>query len=87
MEISISPTQSVSVIGLPVKSGAVLSNTQYSTSNPAVFIVEVDPAIPNGIIIIAVAPGTATLTETATETEADGTTTEIAQGVATVIVS
>jgi hypothetical protein len=79
--------------GTPVPSKATLSNVTYTSSDPTVGTVAVDPATPNGAIITAVAnppAGTTasfTLTETATATELDGTTTEVITGVATIILS
>lgn len=92
MQFSMLSTQSVSVIGSPVDangnaSKAVLSNPQYTSSDPTVFTVAADPATPNGGIITGVGVGTATLTETATATEPDGTTTEQIQGVATIVIT
>lgn len=86
-------TEKVTVIGSPViadgqtPSAAVLSAVLYTSSDPAIFIVTPDPAVPNGAIITGVAAGTATLTETATATEPDGTTTESIQGVATIVLT
>lgn len=89
----------VSAIGSPViadgvtPSKATLSSQAYASSDPAVFTVAADPATPGGAIITAVAnpaqgaSASATLTETATATEPDGTTTEIIQGVATIILN
>jgi len=88
----------VTVIGLPVKadgspSSAKLSNALYSTSDVNVFTVALDPNVPNGAVIRAVAnppqgtTASATLTETATATEPDGTTTELITGTATIILS
>ncbi len=92
MQFTMLATQKVSVIGSPVDangnpSGATLSSTTYTSSDPSVFTVDADPATPNGAIITGVAAGTATLTETATATEPDGTTTETVQGVATIVLT
>ena len=92
MQFSLLTTQKVSVIGSPVTgtgapSAATLSNTTYTSSDPTIFTVAVDPSTLNGAIITSVGAGTATLTETATATEADGTTTETIQGVATIVVT
>lgn len=93
MTFSMLATQSVSVIGSPViadgvtPSKATLTNTTYTSSDPTVFTVAVDPNTPNGAIVTGVAAGTATLTETATATEPDGTTTEQVQGVATIVLT
>jgi uncharacterized protein YjdB len=88
----------VTVIGSPVKadgspSTAKLSAVSYSSSDPTIFTVAPDPAVPNGAVITAVAnpafPATAsaTLSEKATATEPDGTTTEIITGTATIILA
>jgi hypothetical protein len=82
----------VSVIGSPVDanqktSQATLTNAAYTSSDPTVFTIAVDPNTPNGGIITAVAVGTATLTEVATATEPGGATTEQIQGVATIVIT
>jgi hypothetical protein len=92
MQFSMLATQKVTVIGAPVDvngnpSKAVLSASNYTSSDPTVFTVSPDPATPNGAIITGVGVGTATLTETATATEPDGTTTEQIQGVATIVLT
>ncbi len=98
MQFTMLASQKVSVLGSPVTaqvdpsgnavaSTATLSNVQYSSSDPAIFTVSPDPAVPNGAIVTGVAAGTATLTETATATEPDGVTTEQIQGVATIILT
>lgn len=92
MQFTMLATQSVQVTGSPVDvsgnpSKAVLSNQTYSSSDPSIFTVAPDPAVPGGAIITGVAAGTATLLETATATEPDGTTTEKIQGVATIVLT
>ena len=81
----------VSVIGSPVDanqktSQATLTNAAYTSSDPTVFTIAVDPNTPNGGIITAVAVGTATLTEVATATEPGGAEQQI-QGVATIVIT
>lgn len=92
MQVNLQTNQKLTVLGSPVDinsnpSKALLSATQYVSSDPSVFTVADDPANPGGAIITSVGAGTATLTETATATEPDGVTTETIQGVATVIVT
>lgn len=93
MTFSMIFTQAVAVLGSPVTadgttpSTAKLSNISYSSSDPSIFTVADDPAVPGGAIITGVAAGTATLTETALATEPDGTTTEQIQGVATIVLT
>ena len=93
MTFSMLSNQSVSVIGSPViadgvtPSNATLSAQTYTSSDPTIFTVALDPAVPGGAIITGVGPGSATLTETATATEPDGTTTETIQGVATIVLT
>lgn len=89
----------VPVSGVPVladgvtASAAKLSGQAFVSSDPTVFTVAADPANPGGAIVTAVAnppAGTslsATLTETATATEPDGSTTEVIQGTATVVIA
>ena len=84
--------QSEQVIGSPVTaagdpSKATLFGVAYSSSDPTIFTVAPDPAVPNGAIMSGLAAGTATLTETAIATEPDGTTTEKITGVATIIIT
>ncbi len=84
--------QSEQVIGSPVKadgtpSTATLSSVSYTSSDPTIFTVGPDSAVPNGAIMSGLAAGTATLTETAIATEPDGTTTEKISGVATIIIT
>lgn len=84
--------QSQQVIGSPVDatgapSKATLSGVSYTSSDPNIFSVSADPAVPNGAIMSGLAAGTATLTETAIATEPDGTTTEKISGVATIIIT
>lgn len=98
MQFSMLATQKVTVIGNPITaqvdsngvaipSSATLSNVSYTSSDPTIFTVTVDPNSPNGAIITGLGVGTATLTETATATEPDGTTTEQLQGVATIVLT
>lgn len=99
MQTTLVVGQSVPIIGTPViadgvtPSRATLSNQQYTSSDPTIFTVAADPSTPGGAIITSVAAATpsgarsATLTETATATEPDGTTTEVIQGVMTVVVN
>ena len=92
MTFTMLATQSVPVVGSPVKadgtpSTATLSNTSYASSDSTVFTVAADPSTPNGAIVTGVAAGSATLTESATATEPDGTTTEVITGSATIVLT
>ena len=76
--VSMSPTQAVNEMGVPVDANgnatsATLSNITLSSSDPTVFTVAADPNAPGGGILTGVAAGTATLTETANSS--DGTAT------------
>ena len=102
MQSTLIAGQTESVIGVPYNgltpptpSPATLSSAVYTSSDPTVFTVAVDPSTPNGAILTAVGSAlsvtvqsvSATLTETALATEPDGTTTETIQGVATITVT
>lgn len=92
MQQSLVVGQSVTAIVSPVDangnpSKAVLSGQAYTSSDPTVFTVALDPNVPGGAIITSVGAGTATLTGTATATEPDGKTAEQIQGVATIVVT
>jgi hypothetical protein len=92
MTFTMLATQSVPVIGSPVKadgtpSSATLSAPSYASSDPTVFSVSPDPATPNGAIVTGVAAGTAILSESATAVEPDGVTTEPITGSATIILT
>ncbi len=87
MLVSLTPGQVATAVISPTAKGnpsnATLSLITFGSSDPTVFTVVPDPAVPNGCIITGVGNGTATdakITATATATEADGKTTEQIQG-------
>ena len=82
------PGQTVSVVASPFTgagepSQATLSLLSFTSSDPTLFTVALDPNTPNGAILTSVGPGasgSATLTAEATATEPDGVTTEQISG-------
>jgi hypothetical protein len=82
------PGQTVSVVATPLTAAgqpslATLSLLSFTSSDPTLFTVALDPTTPNGAILTAVGPGvsgSATLTAEATATEPDGVTTEQISG-------
>jgi len=82
------PGQTVSVVVAPLTAAgapslATLSLLSFTSSDPTLFTVALDPSTPNGAILTAVGPGasgSASLTAEATATEPDGVTTEQISG-------
>lgn len=62
------------IIGDGTPSSAVLSNVSLVSGDINVFIIDPDPATPDGFIFTSVNAGTAGVTGTALATELDGTT-------------
>lgn len=92
MTFTMQPTQKVSSTVSPVDAAgnpslATLSNITFASSDVTIFTVAPDPATPNGAIVTGVAAGSGTLTASATATEADGTTTNVVTGSATIILT
>jgi len=92
MNLSITANESVKLTVAAAKadktaSQAKLSNITFTSSDPTIFTIAPDPAVPNGAILIALKAGTATNTYKATATETDNVTVETISGVDTIVVA